>query len=427
MHWMRYRRSMHRFFSATSTILFATSFLLPGCGTKAPASTTGDPPPEEICTSATGVSKGPWAIRVDGTSAVVRWEACRKGTVAGLTFEPESGGEKRTASSVETPFEVTATNVAALDPTAPKDEAGTYYMHETVLSGLSAGTCYQYRLDADAKMLGRICTARPVNAPFRFLAIADTNPGLNGITEKLLGQVLPKGFDFTVHGGDIQYYDSGLETWASWFPRMAPLLSQGAFLPSVGNHELEKPEELDEYYRRFFGGAGFDGAEEYYRFESGGIWFFSMDTEIDLSLGSPQGVWLAQSLADAAAKPNFRASVVYFHKPWVTCGDKSEDTMARTQFEPIFDANGVRLVIQAHMHGYERFDLNGRTFLTTGGGGGTLDDIDANLDRPTCAQRVASGAFRHAVLIDVNATEFAGTVIDDAGATRDTFSVSLMP
>ncbi len=424
---MRYHRIMCLFFTRPSAILFITSLLLPACGTKAPPSSTGEPPPEETCTSATGIGKGPWALRVDGTNAVVRWETCRPGIKGGLTFEPENGGEKRTAAAVETAFEVTTTNIAALDPTAPKDEAGTYYMHEAALSGLSAGTCYRYRLEADTNLSGRVCTARSVGDSFRFLAIGDTNPGLNGITEKLLGKILPKGFDFTVHGGDIQYYASGLETWASWFPRMQPLLAQGAFLPSVGNHELERPEELDEYYKRFFGGAGFDGTEEYYRFESAGIWFFSLDTELDLSLGSPQGIWLAKSLADAAAKPNFRASVVYFHKPWVTCGDKSEDTMARAQFEPIFDTNGVRLVIQAHMHGYERFDLNGRTFLTTGGGGGILGDIDENIDRPTCAQRVVSGAFRHAVLFEVNATELAGTVIDDAGVTRDTFSVSIVP
>ena len=418
---------MRLFFLRAPAFLLAIMTTFPACGTKPTPASTGGEPPEDRCTSATGISKGPWALHVDGASAVVRWEACRPSTVGGLIFAPENGGDERTVMSAEKPFEVTTTNSAALDPTAPKDEAGTYYMHEVALSGLSAGTCYRYSLEADATMQGRLCTARPAGSSFRFLAIADTNPGLNGITEKLLGQVLPQGFDFTVHGGDIQYYASGLETWASWFPRMEPLLAQGAFLPAIGNHEFEKTEEFDEYYTRFFGGAGFDGNNEYYRFESGGIWFFSMNTEIDFQLNSPQGIWLAQSLAEAAAMPGFRTSIVYFHAPWVTCGDKSEDTAARTQFEPIFDTNGVRLVIQAHMHGYERFDLNGRTFLTTGGGGGALDDVDKNLDRPVCAQRVSSGAFRHAVLMEVNATELVGTVIDEKGVTRDTFSIAISP
>lgn len=411
----------------TSTILILATVFLPACENKAPPASTGEIPPPEYCQNPTGLSKGPWVVRIDGTSAIVRWEACRPGTKGGLSFGLENGGEQKAADSKESAFEVTTTNIAALDPKAPKDEAGTYYMHEVALTGLSAGACYKYELAADSNASGRFCAARPSNTDFRFLAIGDTNPGLNGITEKLLGQILPQGFDFTVHAGDIQYYDSGLETWASWFPRMQPLLSQGAFLPSVGNHELEKPEELDEYYKRFFGNAGFDGTDEYYRFESGGVWFFSVDTELDVTLGSPQGNWLANGLAEVAAKPDFKTSVVYFHKPWITCGDKSEDTTAREQFEPIFAANGVRLVIQAHMHGYERFDYNGRTYLTTGGGGGTLDNIDANIDRPTCAQRVVSGAFRHAVVMNVKTTQMEGTVIDEKGMTRDTFTIALGP
>ena len=101
--------------------------------------------------------------------------------------------------------------------------------------------------------------------------------------------------------------------------------------------------------------------------------------------------------------------------------------MARAQFEPIFDQHNVRLVIQAHMHGYERFDLNGRTWLTTGGGGGVLGNIDENIDRPICAQRVASGKFRHAVVIEVKETEFAGTVVDETGVVQDTFTAPIVP
>src|SRR5262245_34542061 len=172
-------------------------------------------------------------------------------------------------------------------------------MHEANLSGLEAGTCYRYELAADGSLGGRVCAAKSAGEDLRFMAIADTNPGLNGITGKLLEQVLPQNPDFTIHAGDIQYYDSGLETWASWFPKMRPMLAKGAIFPAVGNHELEQPEELESYYKRFFGGAGFDGNDAYYRFESAGVWFFSLDTEQDVSLASDQGVWLAKQLADA--------------------------------------------------------------------------------------------------------------------------------
>ena len=113
------------------------------------------------------------------------------------------------------------------------------------------------------------------------------------------------GADFVVHGGDIQYYDSHLETWAGWFPSMQPLLALGAMQPALGNHEHETDDELDDYSLRFFGHPDFGGDTMWYRYESGGIWFHVLDTEEPIEPGTPQGTWLTAGLAEAAAKPGF--------------------------------------------------------------------------------------------------------------------------
>jgi acid phosphatase type 7 len=371
---------------------------------------------------ATGVSKGPWVLGVDGTSAKVRWEACRAAGPADLTFVVDGvGGEPRKVTSSEAPFEVTDTNRAPLAPTAPPDYAGTYFMHEAIVTGLAASTCYRYTLEADSKRGGRFCTARKSGEAIRFLAIGDTNPGLGDSAKNVLANTLPKNPDFVLHGGDIQYYDSTLETWASWFPIMQPLLSQGAFFPSVGNHESEKPNELEQYDKRFFGGAGFDGTDEHYRFQSGGVWFFALDTEQSLDAGSEQTKWFEAQLADAASQPGYRFSVVYFHRPFVTCGDSADNPAGRALFEPMFAKYKVTLVIQAHMHGYERFELGDFTYVTAAGGGGAMGNVDENITRPDCGKRKASGGFFHAVVFDVTPGKLAGTVIDDKGAVRDAF------
>jgi hypothetical protein len=85
----------------------------------------------------------------------------------------------------------------------------------------------------------------------------------------------------------------------------------------------------------------------------------------------------------------------------------------------------VPLVLQAHMHGYERFALDGLTYVTTAGGGGAIGDVNANASRPECSARVASGGFFNALIVDVGATSLAGTAIDDGGKVRDTFTVPL--
>lgn len=369
-----------------------------------------------------GVDKGPWSLAVDGTSAKIRWEACRTGIAGEVLVTPEKGGAEVTSPSVETAFTVENTYTAPLAFEAPPDYAGTYFMHEAKLDGLAPATCYAYHLAAEPERKGRFCTARAPGDSFSFMAIGDTNPGLGTYARDVLAHALPKNPDFTVHGGDIQYYDSKLETWASWFPPMQPMLSQGALFPAIGNHESEMPDEYEAYTQRFFGGAGFDGKKGYYRFTSGGVWFFVLDTEDALSAGSEQATWLEAQLADASKQPGYRFSIVDFHKPWITCGDTGDAPDLRAYFEPLFAKYGVVLAIQAHMHGYERFELGALTYLTAAGGGGLIGDPDENIARSYCDKRVASGRYHSAVILDVAPGKLSGAVIDTAGMVRDTFS-----
>jgi hypothetical protein len=368
-----------------------------------------------------GVSKGPWVLAVDEVSAKVRWEACRPQGGLAMTFVPEAGGQGTTVVPVETSTFIPETYTAPLNPNAMPDYGGTWYMEEAALTGLTAATCYTYSLAADGARTGRFCTARKSGDPIRFLAIGDTNPALGDSTTNVLANVLPKKPDYTLHLGDIQYYDSTLETWALWATKMQPLLSEGAFFPSIGNHESEKPDELVNYTLRYFHGAGFAGTDAYYRFESGGVYFFVLDTELPTDGTSDQAKWIAAGLAEVSQKPGFRFSIVYFHKPFVTCGDTGDNPVARAYMEPIFKQYTVPLVLQAHMHGYERFEFPGITYVTSAGGGGSLGDVNKNIANPYCGQRVASGAFFHGLVVDVTTGKLSGQAIDDQGVVRDSF------
>ena len=127
-------------------------------------------------------------------------------------------------------------------------------------------------------------------------------------------------------------------------------------------------------------------------------------------------------LADASKQPGYRFSIVDFHKPWVTCGDTGDAPDLRAYFEPVFAKYGVVLAIQAHMHGYERFEFGAFTYLTAAGGGGLIGDPDENLARPYCDKRVAKGRYHNAVILDVAPGKLSGTVIDAQGMVRDTFT-----
>jgi hypothetical protein len=370
-----------------------------------------------------GVLHGPWSLHFTETSAAVRWDACAP-SAARIMVTPELGGAsvahdgEQTASDVNTSYD--------LINGVPPDLPGVYYRTEVEVTGLSPGICYSYQLEADKGRGGRFCTARAAGESFEFLAIGDTNPAV-GDTAGVLDHTLD-GVDFTIHLGDIQYYASVFDSWAAWFPAMAPMLEQGAFMPSVGNHEYEIDFEFQDYYARLFGGAGFDStAVEWYRFQSGGVWFFSLSTESDLKAGSPQANWLEAQIADAASQPGYRFGVVYFHKPMMTLSEYSQKKSERLHFDPIFRQHGIKLILCGHVHGYERFVDGELTYIVSGGGGASLHDLNVSAaDRPEeAALRLAHAEKYHGTVIEVLPDEIRGNAISHTGETLDSFAIAL--
>src|SRR5205085_1111777 len=99
----------------------------------------------------------------------------------------------------------------------------------------------------------------------------------------------------------------------------------------------------------------------------------------------------------------------------------------RNALAPLLASHRIPLVLNGHMHGYERFDVNATTFIVTGGGGGAIGDVNAGVtaypdDAP---YRVAAGAWFHAVVFTLNGTTLHGEVIDERGTVRDFFDYTV--
>jgi acid phosphatase type 7 len=371
------------------------------------------------------VTKGPWVERVDDTHATLLWESANQGCVETEVTAPGAPkGQVSSGMAVET--HVVGTFGAGL---AQPDLPGTYYRNEIALASLSPATCYSYRVRAsgthDVKagdLDGKFCTARNAGDDFTFLAMADTDPILGHTTDTLM-QVLPANPDFIIHAGDIQYYSAIAETWAYWFGAMAPMLRQGGFFPAIGNHESETPTEIDDYYDRLFQPATVEGTAQWFHFSSGGVHYFALDTETaSLDAGSDQVTWLEGALAAAQASDGFRFGIVYFHRPFYTCGDTDPMLDARALLEPMFLASGVKLIVQGHMHGYERFEVpNGLTYVTCAGGGGVINDVNANVSKypDDAALRVAVSDRYHMCLYSVTAGMLSSSVLAEDGTVID--------
>jgi acid phosphatase type 7 len=295
-----------------------------------------------------------------------------------------------------------------------------------VVSGLTPATCYRYWIVADEEIGGRFCTAHEAmdRTPIRFLAIGDTNPSL-GRTAGVLERAPLDEIEFTVHVGDIQYYSSILESWAAWFPQMEPLLEAAAFQPCIGNHEREIPGELEQYYVRFFGGAG-DGNDIRYHYQTGGVHFFSLSSEGEDDL-SEQVAWLEAELDAAAASPAYRFAVLYMHRPPYSVSDHGPELGLRAAIAPAVMRHEIPLVIAGHAHGYERFEVGETTYLVTGGGGGALGRVDERVAEfpEDAALRASAGDFFHAVSLTIDVKTIRGETIDRDGLVRDTFMRSV--
>jgi hypothetical protein len=376
-----------------------------------------------------GIQKGPWVAGASLTSVIVRWETCRAGSPLGIHATTASA-TARAIQGRETPFTLSLDHDAVLAPKAPKDYAGMVWTHEAVVDGLNAGTCGTFSLDGDATKTGAFCTLRAPTDELQFVAIGDTNPGLLRTAPLLpFGKTASFAPDFVIHLGDIQYYDSRLETWASWFPLMQPLLGLGGFFPVIGNHEFENPTDFPEFFLRFFASTGFKGTDRWHMFESAGIAFIILDTESPMDDASEQGTWMKSTLSALEARKNdadYRGAVVGFHKPFLTCGDTYDNAPLLALWEPRYIAAGVATVLAGHMHGYERFDHGGRPWVVTGGGGGAIRDPNQNMNRAYCNERTKGGAYYHLMRVHSEGTKLHMDAVDDTGTIIDAFDAPLL-
>ena len=150
-----------------------------------------------------------------------------------------------------------------------------------------------------------------------------------------------------------------------------PVAGQPAhFLPSLGNHDLYdgccgKPYQ--DYFQALGGGSS--QTPRYYEYSAPGdlidVYALNADkSEPDgITAGSRQGKWLQDELLSRFGQVPWH--IVYFHEPPFSTHDKG--------FEPEMDwpfqAWGATLVLNGHVHAYERIVRNAFTYVTNGIGG----------------------------------------------------------
>jgi MYXO-CTERM domain-containing protein len=336
-----------------------------------------------------------------------------------------------------------------------RSPAGT--THVFALTDLRPETRYFYELAAGANVLARAedCSFRTSppaasRAPFRFLAWGDSGTGdeVQREVAARMERVLPAPA-FALGLGDL-VYERG--AWQDYDPKLfrpyARLLRSTTFWPALGNHDV-LTEGGAPYFDAFHlpaesGAPGRpSGTERFYSFDHGLAHFTCLDSESsDSTPGGAMHAWAEADLADARARGK-RWLFVYMHHPPYSRG--THDSTAEpdliqlhADLVPLFEAQGVDLVMTGHSHVYERSFLarddavlqadlaeyskigspDGTVYLVSGCGGRTGS---GPLDHPLMAR--SYGDVAGISVIDVSWSEVRGRFLERDGRTTDLFTL----
>lgn len=176
---------------------------------------------------------------------------------------------------------------------------------------------------------------------------------------------------FVVHLGDLvakastahfRYFDS----------LMAPVLGDGRtpLLPVLGNHEYfgdgRDPSRSSRLRYPDLANGGYYAK----RWRRLGLVF--LDSNLTGRVARRQAEWLSRALDALDADPGVDATLVFSHHPPFTNGVARHGlTSFREDLLPDIACSRKALVLfSAHVHGYERFDVDGLNLIVSGGGGG---------------------------------------------------------
>jgi 3',5'-cyclic AMP phosphodiesterase CpdA len=289
----------------------------------------------------------------------------------------------------------------------------------------------------------------PADESFNFIEYGDTRAtsqpnAVSLIHEDIVNSFLQHNPEFIVHTGDMVLAGGIWSQWLEFNESIAPILEANIpFYGIVGNHEkyteqyYQYDSDFSNYTTYFDFSSVIDETGEtelYYSFDYEGIHFIFLNTEDffnDTEGGSnefncslPQMNWL---LSDLSNKQPDDFIVVHFHRTAWSIRDNNPNRWAeaktvRDDFHEILIQHGVDLVFMGHDHYYYRTIRDGIYYVTTGGGGAPLADIDPN--PPIWQEGDIAYSEYHYCNVEVNSTHVKVTALCTNSIILDSFTIN---
>ena len=172
--------------------------------------------------------------------------------------------------------------------------------------------------------------------------------GCSSNTEKTVNNAKSMNPQLLLALGDYSYE----KTSTCWLDLIKPVDSITKI--NFGNHDDDKDGLLNSYLNHF------GLSKQYYSFDINNVHVLTMATEEKFDTNSEQYNFVVNDLRKAANNPDINWIIVSMHYPFYsspnTCkeSDCAGNKESRDLFHPLFDKYGVDLVLQGHVHNYER-------------------------------------------------------------------------
>jgi len=172
--------------------------------------------------------------------------------------------------------------------------------------------------------------------------------GCSDNTEKTVQNVVNSNPKVLLALGDFSYD----KTSTCWFGVMKPLDSITKI--NIGNHDDDSDILLNSYLTHF------GLSKQYYSFDINNVHVLTLSTEEKFKPNSDQYQFVVNDLQNAANNPDIKWIVANMHVPFYSSPNECKaagcegDADYREAFHPLFDKYGVDLVLEGHVHNYQR-------------------------------------------------------------------------
>lgn len=241
-------------------------------------------------------------------------------------------------------------------------------IHVATMTRLSPATAYSYRVGDASGGWSDVYnfTTLPTNVgtaarPLVMLSIGDMAYDVNSdeTVATMTSLVAAGAVDVMIHSGDISYADGEQPHWDMFWRKVQGIAGRIPYMTVAGNHELWA--NFIAYQTRVSMPNENATANMYYSIDIGSVHVWMGNTETDIDTADMDATQVAAMAADLAAVNRSVTPwvLVTGHRPLYCTNSKSSDCklfadILRFQAESTFRDAGVDLVINAHMHSYER-------------------------------------------------------------------------